>query len=475
MILEPVITEMKKLSILMLLLAMAFPFGAKAATQTGDVNGDGKVSIADVTTLINYLLTHEWPATQVDEYVDLGLGSGTLWAWATTAFVYYENGSLHFSKYNTDSQYGEIDNKTELDPEDDAAYVNWGSNWRIPSVAQIDELLNQCTWQWTELNGVKGRLLTGPNGNTLFLPAAGQRSGANISSVGTNGIYWTRELYYASANNYRPMNAFRLYFSSGIKQKGNASRNYGYPVRPVYVPGEEPTSDYEPGDCNFDGSVTIKDVTALINYLLSNEWPDPTPAEEYIDLGLPNGTLWARCNVGANQPEGYGGYFAWGETEPKDDYTGGTYKWAYTEDGKMYYTKYNTNSTNGAVDKKTELDPEDDAATVNMGPEWRMPTRDEITELVENCTWEWTQLNGVNGYQVTGPNGNSIFLPAAGESAKYSIGVKGYYWSSSMGFLEPDNYFPTNANNLYFASDLAKLNGSSRFMGCTVRAVRVVE
>ena len=145
MILEPVITEMKKLSILLLLLAMAFPFGAKAATQTGDVNGDGKVSIADVTTLINYLLTHEWPATQVDEYVDLGLGSGTLWAthnlgainpedygdyfaWGetvpnkdtyrlvTTAFLYYENGSLRFSKYNTDSQYGEIDNKTELDP-----------------------------------------------------------------------------------------------------------------------------------------------------------------------------------------------------------------------------------------------------------------------------------------------------------------------------------------------------------------------
>jgi hypothetical protein len=504
MYLEPVITEMKKLSILMLLLAMAFPFGAKAATQTGDVNGDGKVSIADVTTLINYLLTHEWPATQVDEYVDLGLGSGTLWAthnlgainpedygdyfawgetvpnkdtytWATTAFVYYENGSLRFSKYNTDSQYGEIDNKTELDPEDDAAYVNWGPQWRMPSVAQIDELLNQCTWQWTEVNGVKGRLLTGPNGNTLFLPAAGQRSGANLSNVGTNGIYWTRELYYVSANNYRPMNAFRLYFSSGMKQKGNTSRNYGYPVRPVYVPGEEPTSDYEPGDCNFDGSVTIKDVTALINYLLSNEWPDPTPVEEYVDLGLPTGTLWAKHNVGANKPEAYGGYFAWGETEPKESYTGGTYKWAYTEDGKMYYTKYNTNSANGEVDNKTELDPEDDSATVNMGSEWRMPTIDEITELIENCTWEWTKLNGVNGYQVTGPNGNSIFLPASGESAMYSIGLKGYYWTRSMAFTAPSFYFPTNGANLYFASDLEKVNGSSRFMGCTVRAVRVTE
>ena len=488
----------------MLVLAMAFPMSANRTAPRGDVNGDGETTITDVTVLINYLLSHEWPASLVDEYVDLGLGSGTLWAthnlgatnpedygdyfawgeivpnketytWATTAWVYYENGSLRFSKYNTDSQYGEIDNKTELDPEDDAAYVNWGPQWRIPSVAQFDELLTQCTWQWTELNGVKGRLLTGPNGKTLFLPAAGQRSGANVSGTGSNGNYWSRELYYVNPTSYRPMNAYKLYFSSSMKQKVSASRNYGFPVRPVYVSQDDPTVGYERGDCNLDGSVTIQDVTVLINYLLSKVWPDPASVDEYVDLGLPNGTLWATHNVGANKPEANGNYFAWGEIEPKEDYTGNTYKWANVVNGSMYYTKYNTNSANGDVDNKTELDPEDDAATANMGPEWRMPTRDEITELVENCTWEWTQLNGVNGYQVTGPNGNSIFLPAAGESAKYSIGVKGYYWSSSMAFIAPDNYFPTNANNLYFASDLEKLNGSSRFMGCTVRAVRVTE
>ena len=488
----------------MLVLAMAFPMSANRTDVRGDVNGDGKTSITDVSVLINYLLSNEWPASLVDEYVDLGLSSGTLWAthnlgatnpeeygdyfawgetvpnkdnysWATTAFVYYENGSMRLSKYNTDSQYGEIDNKTELDPEDDAAYVNWGSQWRMPSVAQLDELLSQCTWKWTELNGVKGQQLTGPNGKTMFLPAAGQRSGANVSSVGSNGNYWSRELYYLNPTSYRPINGYKLYFGTSIKQKTSASRNYGLPVRPVYVSQEGPTDDNMRGDCNLDGTVNIQDVTVLISYLLSNEWPEPVEAEEYVDLGLPNGTLWATHNVGANKPEAYGGYFAWGETEPKDDYTGNTYKWAYVENGKMYYTKYNTNSANGEVDNKTELDPEDDAATVNMGSEWRMPTRDEITELVENCTWEWTQLNGVNGYQVTGPNGNSIFMPAAGESAMYSIGVRGYYWSSSMSFIEPSYYFPTNANNLYFASDLAQLNGSSRFMGCTVRAVRVTE
>ena len=495
---------MKKLSIFALVLAMAFPISVSGTVTRGDVNGDGVASISDVSELISYLLSNEWPTSIVEDYVDLGLASGTLWAthnlgaqnpedcgdyfawgetvpnketytWSTTAWVYYENGSMRLSKYNTDSQYGEIDNKTELDPEDDAAYVNWGPNWRMPSVAQIDELLTQCNWQWTELNGMKGRLLTGPNGKTLFLPAAGQRSGANLSSVGSNGNYWSRELYYLNPTSYRPTNAYKLYFGSSAKQKVSASRNSGYPVRPVYVSQEAPADDILRGDCNLDGTVTIQDVTVLISYLLSDEWPDPVPVEEYVDLGLPNGTLWARCNVGANKPEGYGGYFAWGETEPKDEYTGSTYKWVYVENGKMYYTKYNTNSANGVVDNKTELDPEDDAATVNMGPEWRMPTRDEITELVENCTWEWTQLNGVNGYQVTGPNGNSIFFPAAGESAKYSIGVKGYYWSSSISFVAPNNYYPSNANNLYFASDLAKLNGSSRIMGATVRAVRVVE
>ena len=260
-----------------------------------------------------------------------------------------------------------------------------------------------------------------------------------------------------------------------MKQKNSGSRNYGYPVRPVYVPQDDPTGGYERGDCNFDGLVNIADVSELINYLLFDEWSDPTLVEDYVDLGLPNGTLWAKHNVGANKPEANGDYFAWGETEPKENYTANSYRWAYVENGKIYYTKYNTNSANGEVDNKTELDPEDDAATVNMGSEWRMPTIDEITELIENCTWQWTKLNGVNGYQVTGPNGNSIFLPASGESAMYSIGLKGYYWTRSMAFTAPSFYFPTNGANLYFASDLEKVNGSSRFMGCTVRAVRVIE
>ena len=479
----------------MLVLAMAFPIGAY---DRGDVNQDGSVSIADVTSLIDYLLSNEWPGSSVPayEYVDLGLPSGTLWAtcnvganapeeygdyfawgetvpnkenysWTTTAWVYYEGSSLRFSKYNTSEQYGEIDNKTELVPEDDAAYVNWGSEWRMPSADQVNELLTQCTWEWVDVNGVNYRKITGPNGNSIFLPAAGQRSGANTSSVGTNGNYWTRDLYATTTVN--PMNAFKLYFSKTMKQRTSGSRNYGCSVRPVYAAQDAPTSEYERGDVNQNGSVTIADVTTLIDYLLTNEWPDPVPVDDYVDLGLPSGTLWATRNVGAETPEKYGDYFAWGEVEPKDYYHGSTYKWNDSETSTMHMSKYCTKEANGVVDNKIVLDPEDDAAYVNY-PNGQMPSQEQLDELIANCTWEWSQLNGMNGLLVTGPNGNTMFLPAAGyrmQSNTYNAGTQCNYWLNSIQEIAP-----LNAWKIYATSSLFQLNGSSRSMGYTVRAVR---
>lgn len=154
---------------------------------------------------------------------------------------------------------------------------------------------------------------------------------------------------------------------------------------------------------------------------------------KYVDLGLPSGTLWADRNVGADSPEAYGDYFAWGETAPKSCYDWSTYKWCKGSYGTL--TKYCTDSDRGTVDNKTILDLEDDAAYVNMGKDWRMPTYDEQKELNNNCTWTWTTQNGTRGYKVTGPNGNSIFLPAAGyryHSDFTNVGSYGYYWSSSL-------------------------------------------
>lgn len=154
---------------------------------------------------------------------------------------------------------------------------------------------------------------------------------------------------------------------------------------------------------------------------------------EAVDLGLSSGLKWATCNVGATTPEGYGDYFAWGETSPKEVYDYSTY--FDTNDGGSTFTKYNL--TGG----KTTLDPEDDAAHVNWGGNWRMPTKAEFDELrnTDNCTWEKkTNYNGtgVNGYLVTSKkNGNSIFLPASGYyngSSLSSDGSGGYYWSSSL-------------------------------------------
>ena len=155
--------------------------------------------------------------------------------------------------------------------------------------------------------------------------------------------------------------------------------------------------------------------------------------EGAVDLGLPSGIKWASHNVGAIKPEEYGGYYAWGETKEKVNYDLSTYKWCNGSGTTM--TKYCTDSYFGTVDNKTTLGPEDDVAHVKWGGSWRMPTLDEQKELLNNCTWTWATFNGVDGYNVTGPNGNSIFLPAAGYrngTSLYSSGSNSYYWSSSL-------------------------------------------
>lgn len=151
------------------------------------------------------------------------------------------------------------------------------------------------------------------------------------------------------------------------------------------------------------------------------EWEDyeegpNANGHEYVDLGLPSGLLWATCNVGATAPEAYGNYYAWGDIITKSNYTSSN------------YSTYNVQITDISGNAQY------DAATANWGGDWRMPTKDEVNELRNNCTWTWTTQNSVNGYNVEGPNGNSIFLPAAGYYSYQSFkdaGTRGFYWSSS--------------------------------------------
>ena len=188
-----------------------------------------------------------------------------------------------------------------------------------------------------------------------------------------------------------------------------------------------------------------------------------------VDLGLPSGLKWASCNIGATAPEDYGNYYAWGETTTKTDYSWATYKHANGDYNKL--TKYcSYNGNNGFTDDKTTLDPEDDAAYVNWGGDWRMPTRAEVDELLNNCTWTWTTQNGVNGYQVASKtNGNSIFLPAAGcrDADLNNAGSIGYYWSASL-----NDYYPGNTWCINFGSDYHDRGYNSRYFGFSVRPVK---
>ncbi len=196
-----------------------------------------------------------------------------------------------------------------------------------------------------------------------------------------------------------------------------------------------------------------------------------TNGHTYVDLGLPSSTLWAACNVGATTPEGYGDYFAWGETQTKDYYNWSTYKWC--NGGYDQLTKYCNASCygyNGFTDNLTVLQPGDDAATANWGSRWCMPTHEQWEELYQNTTNTWTTQNGVNGRLFTASNGNSLFLPAAGnrwDSGLIGTGSNGLYWPRS---LVTD--YPHYAWGLNFNSDYCYMNYYDRNYGFSVRPVR---
>ena len=195
----------------------------------------------------------------------------------------------------------------------------------------------------------------------------------------------------------------------------------------------------------------------------ANNHDTKNDTKEAVDLGL--SVKWATCNVGATKPEEYGNYYAWGETTSKDDYSWETYKFGTYNDDYNYskLTKYNE------TDGKTILEAADDAATQNWGSNWRMPTIEEWQELINNCTWTWTALNGVNGYQVKASNGKAIFLPAAGyrdRDALSDAGSYGNYWSSSL-----NTGTPHGAQHVYFISCYHCKGYGYRDSGHSVRPV----
>ena len=226
---------------------------------------------------------------------------------------------------------------------------------------------------------------------------------------------------------------------SGGSQNGGTA-----PTDSIMPPADEPVL---PNDSTSGG-----EDSPIVSDSIENEY------HEAVDLGL--SVKWATCNVGASSPEEYGDYFAWGETKPKSSY--------YSDNSTTYGLSTSELQSRGIIGSDGNLTAAYDAATANWGGSWRMPTLDEMKELLNNCTWTWTTQNGVKGYKVTGPNGNSIFLPAAGYrdgTDLYDAGSYGYFWSATP---LSNSY---GAYGLYFGSDFYYWYSYGRLDGRALRPV----
>ena len=194
---------------------------------------------------------------------------------------------------------------------------------------------------------------------------------------------------------------------------------------------------------------------------------------EFVDLGLLSGTLWATCNVGADTPESYGDYFAWGEIASKTAFSWNTYK--YSNGNYNQLTKYCNNSNYGYyefTDNLTALQPDDDAATVSWGVAWHIPTKSEWLELFDNTNCSMTVQNGVHGMLFVAPNGNSIFIPAAGgwnEELSY-VGKAGGYWSRDLIIRTPYEAWNAEFDSIYHG-----IGDYDRYLGFPIRPVRSAE
>lgn len=191
---------------------------------------------------------------------------------------------------------------------------------------------------------------------------------------------------------------------------------------------------------------------------------------EYVDLGLSSGTMWATCNLGASTPKDYGDYYAWGETEPNSsDYGINNYKWSLNGDHKNM-TKYCTDENLGKLDNKIQLELEDDAAYVNWGGDWRMPTKEQIQELLDECTYERTTQKGVSGVLITSKtNGNSIFMPAGGYRSLFSNYINQHcvYWSSSLNTNDSRRAYLLFSN----LEETSLIHNYNRYYGSLIRPV----
>ena len=452
---------------------------------------------------------------------------GELFAWGETTpppvkdAYDWDTYSLCEGTRATITRYNDKDYMMWLKPADDAATSNWGSMWQMPSKEQFEELINSdySLLEFITQNGVVGLKVTSKiNGNAIFLPAAGQYAYNGYENASKKGCYWSRTRYAGEAwfahlllfqpdyNNLRSTYGYRFCGNSvrAVRYKEvkyveeitlNETSLDLYPgetfqlsatVSPADAVNTEvrwESSEPNAASVSDDGVVTAKNVSnmscTITCYALDGSGTKgecQVTVSSYVDLGLPSGTLWSKCNLGADTPEDCGTYFAWGETQTKEEYNWSTYKYCNGSNKKL--TKYCYDKSYGNdnyYDGVTELTLYDDAATMSWGGNWRMPSYTQILELVDNTTHKMTTRNNVEGCLMTSKiNGKSIFLPAGGwynKNSSLSHSSNGYYWTSSLSINESNK-----ASHLHFyGNNVAFVNENERCNGMTIRPVRLMD
>lgn len=486
------------------------------------IGESGYFSIPTSDNLCGWKLTSYTNVINSHEYVDLGLPSGTKWATCNIGAIspeeyggYYAWGETEEKDIYNDVTYlyssGTDTNGDGFYDDDisyqnigdniagskyDVAHVKWGDPWHMPSSEQIIELIDNCTWTNTTFNGVNGTLYTGPYGSTIFLPAAGY-VGPNGKNT-ENGFYWASTLstdwnLYAAA----------LYFYSIYTICQGVFRFNGLPVRAAWdsslpltlsqtninlTVGQSTIIEITNGSGNYSissnnsdivnaslsgtsifieaihsgfAAITVEDYgmgrEVIICIRVIGHANPEYPIAEAIDLGLPSGTKWASWNIGASFPEEYGGYYAWGETEEKYYYDWSTYNHC---DGSEETCHNLGNDIANTIY---------DVAHLKWGGSWCMPSRIQFAELIDNCTKTWTTQNGVQGTLFIGPNGNTLFLPAAGsrfDDRLHNDGIYGCYWTSSKYGGSKGS-----AWDAYFNYEVNYLTDGARCVGEPIRAV----
>lgn len=500
-----------------------------------NISSDIEYEYVDLGLSVNWA-TCNIGATSPEEYGDYYawgeirpkenyLSSTYKWSWYNA-----DNYTYEYTKYNNNSLEGYVDNKKALELYDDAAYINWGGSWRMPTSKEVKDLVDNCTWKWTVRNGINGfevkSNVHGYQDKSIFLPAAGycEYSEPNWSVLGSYGYYWSSTL----DNNYSG-NAMSLFFTSSShsinNEDGGHQRCSGFSIRPVCksetwagvtsitldknypsmdrgevmqlkatvkngnnvvdIPLTWTSSNPSVAIVDENGTVYAKSAgTTVISasyryitagcYLTVNEIPLSTDYEA-VDMGL--SVKWATFNVGASFPEDYGYYYAWGETEPKNNYQSDTYKWYRDTGTYRYFGKYEIN-TDCVVfyDLKYVLEDADDVAHVKWGGSWRIPSKEELDELVNNCSWTWTFQKGTYGYvvnsKIPGYTDRSIFLPASGYYEDKQLkqkDYKGYYWTN--GLMKEINGYSWFVDCLELENEHSSITYYSRVYGISVRPV----